>query len=421
MGLFDQFSNLSPDQNQGLLAAAASLLQSGGPSRMPVSFGQALGGGLTAYQQSTDASRRRKLEEEQAAQVAKLTGLKIKDAESDLSNQSAMRDRAEQLRQFYIGNAAGGAAGAGSSEAEPAVASAAAPTSGGSGGQNMGLYQQRLAMAQKLRDAGFATEADAQEASALKFQPKVKGWEKVQQGGKVLFAPFFEDGTSGAPVPLEVAEKLEKINTGGKTELANPYTGATVRTLQNTQTPDSIASVAATLQGQKLANDRGIEANEIARGRLAVDKAPTEFQGKSAAYGLRAREADKILNEVQGKYSPAKINAKNAVSEWPIVGGALGAIQNNTLSDTDQKAEQAQRNFVNAVLRQESGAAISPSEFENAKKQYFPQPGDSKAVIAQKDVNRKLAIQGFDSNAGRAKIMAPGAAATGGWKIQQVD
>lgn len=43
-------------------------------------------------------------------------------------------------------------------------------------------------------------------------------------------------------------------------------------------------------------------------------------------------------------------------------------------SDDRQQFEQAQRNFINSVLRQESGAAIADSEFENAKKQYFPMP-----------------------------------------------
>lgn len=39
-----------------------------------------------------------------------------------------------------------------------------------------------------------------------------------------------------------------------------------------------------------------------------------------------------------------------------------------------QKFEQAKRNFVNSVLRNESGAVIAESEFKNADKQYFPQP-----------------------------------------------
>lgn len=137
-------------------------------------------------------------------------------------------------------------------------------------------------------------------------------------------------------------------------------------------------------------------------------KAPTEFQGKSAAFGARAEQADKLISELEGKYRPAAINAKNAVENTWLVGGALGAITNQlALRESDQRAEQAQRDFINAVLRQESGAAIGVSEFDNARKQYFPQPGDSSAVIKQKAANRKLAVQGLQSNAGRAAFSAP--------------
>ena len=52
------------------------------------------------------------------------------------------------------------------------------------------------------------------------------------------------------------------------------------------------------------------------------------------------------------------------------------------------------------MLRQESGAAIANSEFENAKKQYFPQYGDKPAVIAQKRANREQVIKGFARQAG---------------------
>lgn len=137
-------------------------------------------------------------------------------------------------------------------------------------------------------------------------------------------------------------------------------------------------------------------------------KPPTEFQGKSAAFGARAEQADKLISGLTGKYSPAAVNAKQSVEGTPLVGGILGAVTNKyALNDSDQKAEQAQRDFVNALLRQESGAAISQGEFENAKRQYFPQPGDGKEVIAQKDANRKLAIKGFQNSAGKAAFSAP--------------
>jgi len=153
-----------------------------------------------------------------------------------------------------------------------------------------------------------------------------------------------------------------------------------------------------TARGQDLTNARAKEANG--------NKAPTEFQGKSAGYGARAEEADRIINSL-GNASPASVNAKQAVGRVPLIGGALEMVGNAVLSPENQQLEQAQRDFVNATLRQESGAAISQGEFENAKRQYFPQPGDSPEVIAQKASNRKLAIEGFKRSAGNAAFSAP--------------
>jgi hypothetical protein len=70
----------------------------------------------------------------------------------------------------------------------------------------------------------------------------------------------------------------------------------------------------------------------------------------------------------------------------PFVGDALGTLTNWTQSEPQQKVEQAQRNFINAVLRRESGAVIGSEEFDNARKQYFPQPGDEQGTIAQKQM-----------------------------------
>lgn len=128
----------------------------------------------------------------------------------------------------------------------------------------------------------------------------------------------------------------------------------------------------------------------------------TESQGKANLYQSRATEADKIIGDLEGKYSPLAINAKQGVGKTWVVGGALESAANVVLPKDAQKAEQAQRNFVNAILRQESGAVIADSEFANAQKQYFPQPGDSKEVIDQKKANRATAIAGLRVMAGPA-------------------
>jgi hypothetical protein len=70
------------------------------------------------------------------------------------------------------------------------------------------------------------------------------------------------------------------------------------------------------------------------------------------------------------------------------------------LSPEQQKVAQARINFITAVLRKESGASISPSEFTTAEKNYFPKPGDDASVVAQKQKTRELAIKAMGIQAG---------------------
>lgn len=76
------------------------------------------------------------------------------------------------------------------------------------------------------------------------------------------------------------------------------------------------------------------------------------------------------------------------------------AAENWLVSEDFQKFDQARRDFVNAQLRRESGAVISDEEFDNANKQYFPQPGDTEDVLRQKAQNRKVVIDGMKRDAG---------------------
>jgi hypothetical protein len=126
----------------------------------------------------------------------------------------------------------------------------------------------------------------------------------------------------------------------------------------------------------------------------------TESQGKATTFANRAAEADQILNTVGqgGKVQPGLL--KRVGESIPFIGEGVGTLLNATQSSEQQRVEQAQRNFVNAILRQESGASISPSEFASAQKQYFPQPGEDAETVLQKAENRRTAIAGMKVQAG---------------------
>lgn len=128
-----------------------------------------------------------------------------------------------------------------------------------------------------------------------------------------------------------------------------------------------------------------------------------EVQGKAATFADRMAASDRIIggledvNQGAGGIMGAIGNAKLPFMSGPIQDTS---VFNAAASPERQKAVQAQRDFVNAILRRESGAAISEGEFNNARRQYFPQPGDSQEVIEQKRQNRKLAIEGNMREAG---------------------
>lgn len=83
---------------------------------------------------------------------------------------------------------------------------------------------------------------------------------------------------------------------------------------------------------------------------------------------------------------------------------ALAAVPGSNMvqSENFQRFDQGKRDFINAVLRRESGAAIAPSEFESANKQYFPEPGDGPKVLEQKRTARQQALSNMVSSSGGA-------------------
>jgi hypothetical protein len=291
------------------------------------------------------------------------------------------------------------------------------------------------------------------------FPPdKIATWRANAAANPGSIQQFAEQAFQSGLAAKDQLPKFQTNNIGGQTvtQQFDPVTGKVLgqTALQNTQSPDNAATNArsaadaaagrsVTMRGQDLVDARSRDSNQAGRVpagyRMTADNtlefipggpadpnaakraAPTEFQGKAGMFGNRAQEADKIITDLEGKYSSGGINTKQALGRTPLIGGGLEAAGNLALSVESQKAEQAQRDFVNAVLRLESGAAISQGEFDNARKQYFRQPGDSDAVVKQKAQNRKTAIQGLMNNARPGAVEPAKGAASGGWSIQKVN
>lgn len=121
-------------------------------------------------------------------------------------------------------------------------------------------------------------------------------------------------------------------------------------------------------------------------------------QAKSATMVDRMNQANNTLIKNEGINDGLTGKPMGLAQAIPYVRDS--ALFNVIASPERQQVVQAQRNFVNAILRVESGAAINKDEFDNSQRQYFPQVGDSQAVIAQKRQNRVTAMQGMAREAG---------------------
>lgn len=130
------------------------------------------------------------------------------------------------------------------------------------------------------------------------------------------------------------------------------------------------------------------------KAKETADKPLSDAQNASATYAQRQKQAEDVFNnlEKQGFNFAKQDYAYQRAAPTDILGISTGGFGK---SDELKQQEQAERNFINATLRRESGAAISPSEFDSARLQYFPQPGDPVQVLAQKKQNRATAIQGM--------------------------
>ncbi|MCP5086490.1 MAG: hypothetical protein GY952_06785 [Rhodobacteraceae bacterium] len=254
------------------------------------------------------------------------------------------------------------------------------------------LAAQREAVGASLPGAvaGQAGSLEQLLAADPRLGLAVQGQRQGQSNADRLFNRLLSrDTTQAQQVAAQAAESKRRF--GVTTGLQQRSIAATAA-LRDEQAKFRKLQFQALQDQRKATNALAKERNVIAGQKALIPKPATADQAKSSGFARRTLSADKILSE------PAMIAAatnikESAKSGVPLIGNAL-------ISKNRRRFEQAQRNFVNAVLRRESGAAIAPHEFESAAKQYFPQTFDDVATIAQKAQNRREAIQGLVESSG---------------------
>ena len=120
----------------------------------------------------------------------------------------------------------------------------------------------------------------------------------------------------------------------------------------------------------------------------------TEGQGKDVGFIGRMEGAEQGLAEGEAALTSLSDSAKGSV---PMIGNYL-------VSPEYQKARVASAEWLAAILRKDTGAAVTDAEFALYGPLYLPQPGDNPETLAAKKAARGRALEGIRKGLGIAQI-----------------
>jgi DNA-directed RNA polymerase subunit F len=174
--------------------------------------------------------------------------------------------------------------------------------------------------------------------------------------------------------------------------------GATMAGRQD-ETADTLLKGAGLMA--KLAELQALRPREGAGagGKEPAEKKPTASMYQAGGFALTARQAEEALDKLIAKgYDPTSFSSS---TQREVSGGILRGL---TSSDA-QIARNAEKQWITAVVRDESGAAVKESEWQRYADMYFPRMGDSPEVLQQKKQMREAKLAKFEAEAGE-KVMS---------------
>jgi len=120
-------------------------------------------------------------------------------------------------------------------------------------------------------------------------------------------------------------------------------------------------------------------------------------QNRDATFGSRMLYNEGIIRNVYAEGYEITLEELARIAALNRLG--LGTIGLDPLA---RQYHVAAQNWVAAQLRNESGAAIAPSEYADALLQYFPVVGDDRDTLDQKRALREAAVRGMINSSGGA-------------------
>ena len=243
-----------------------------------------------------------------------------------------------------------------------------------------------------LRKLGAFPELQAMAGAEKAIRPLTR-----QVGEVSAENPFMVYQQSEIPGVKKLAEQYSKSYEAGNIDDEK----ANVRLGELGRMEESALSRRESAQERKLTREQMSVDREINRAAQQTERdlkrlEGTEGQKLSAGFASRMEAANSIIDQLEPVGGLPTVGTEIAGS-IPFIGGY---VQRQAMSPEQQKYKQAADNWIRANLRKESGAVIGADEMAAEYATYFPQPGDTPEVIAQKAEARRITTDAMKQNAG---------------------
>jgi hypothetical protein len=128
---------------------------------------------------------------------------------------------------------------------------------------------------------------------------------------------------------------------------------------------------------------------------------PKEYQTKDAMLAERMLRSNDIIEKLMTPKTAGGVgyDPTRGANAWAPDGGIMGGILN---SGEWKQYQGAAREGIAAILRKDTGAAVTDQEFEWYFPMFYPQPNDDAQTVADKKARRQAAAQALRGSSGPA-------------------
>lgn len=249
-GFLDALTNMSPEQNQGLLAAAAAILQGAGNPRMPFGVGQALGAGIQGYQQGFEGAQDRTFQRQTRA-------MQMDEARTAADERKRKRELEQAIQSAALASVRDPAQMALAAGGGPTVANAEAMQGMQPGFDEQGFIN-RVRAVDPLRAMDF-------ERQFAKASPEFDTTPQIvnDENGNPVLVQLSKTAAPRVLQGLKPREKLELRSLGGVDVALNLADLKPGQQFQRTASPDAMMTDRRLREQNLIAR----EANQIASGQ----------------------------------------------------------------------------------------------------------------------------------------------------------